>query len=69
MATLWAIYDNPASMRREYWRDGKIICSISFELIYDKSAQQMAYYWILGLIRLGEFEPNCWIGDESAIKR
>ncbi len=63
----YCIYDNPATMCREYWENKKLICSLSVHKIFTKEIISEPA-WVK------KFKKTPWIpgaieGDENAIQR
>ena len=52
----WCSYDNPATMAREWWENGKLLGHATACLIATK-----------GMERVKPFEPGEYVGDFSAI--
>lgn len=64
---LTCVYDNPATMCREAWQDGKLIAAISIDLLYKKGFNgHPSMFFGLNVGR--EFIPGRIIGDKEAIK-
>lgn len=53
---IWCRYDNPVTMRRETWEDGKMTGFVTAELISSKGYTAPA------------FAPNTYLGDIAAVR-
>lgn len=59
------VYDNPASMTREGWQDGKLLMSVSANVLETKGYRESGKIpWILNI---GEWKPGQISGDIEAI--
>lgn len=61
-----AIYDNPLTKRREYWRNGKVEFFITAVAIAHGKGDGPGTP--LALQARGPFQPGRLIGDEKAVK-
>ena len=61
-----ATYDNPATMRRECWDSGRIICSYSANVLV-REGQIPARHFFFGA-NIGPWETGQLVGDPEAIK-
>ena len=62
--TKTCVYDNPATMAREYYEDGNLICAYTADLLQTKEMQQIGATDVLGA---GEWKPGQKIGDTAAL--
>jgi hypothetical protein len=61
-----AVYDNPATMCREAWHDGRMLAHISATLMYTKGFNgypTLPFYLNVGR----DFVPGRILGDRSAL--
>lgn len=64
-------YDNPSTMRRECWQDGKLLCSYSYRLLGSQKgvAQPPPDRFFFGA-NVGPWEAGKFhVGDVSAMRR
>ena len=62
------VYDNPETMRREAWRDGKLVCFATADLLLSKGFKGDDKF---------DFRLNCgpwkkgafWVGGETAMRK
>ncbi len=59
-------YDNPSTMSRECWQDGKVLCSYKAELFFMKTFPVPAELFFFGA-NIGDWEAGQIIGDKEAI--
>lgn len=62
--TKTCVYDNPATMAREYYEDGKLLCAYTANLLLAKEMQQIGATDVLGA---GDWKPGQKIGDPAAL--
>ena len=62
--TKTCVYDNPATMSREYYEDGKLLCAYTATLLQSKEAQQIGAVNMLGA---GEWSTGQTKGDKAAL--
>ena len=61
------VYDNPKTMARECWRDGRLTCCYSYELLPPISRDPIpAEYYFFGA-NVGNWTPGQVVGDPSAV--
>lgn len=60
-------YDNPATMARECWRDGKLICHYSYELFFIEPFPVSPELFFFGA-NIGKWKTGQIVGDKTAIK-
>jgi len=56
-------YDNPATMHRECWQDGRLLCSYSHRVIGDVPAD----YYFFGA-NIGPWKTGQYVGDMQALQ-
>lgn len=61
-----AVYDNPASLRRESWENGKVIAFITATLLMEKGFN--GHPRMFFAFNCGPWTPGKIWGDEKAIK-
>lgn len=59
------IYDNPKTMARECWRNGKLIHAYQFELLLYKSPIPPNQFFFGA--NIGEWKPGRIVGDVKAV--
>ena len=59
-------YDNPATMQRECWQDGKLLCAYSAELYALKEWTVPAELYFFGA-NIGDWKTGQLVGDKDAI--
>jgi hypothetical protein len=59
-------YDNPATMAREFWQDGKLLCSYQAMLLMAKT-EIPARNFFFGA-NVGPWKPGQLFGERSAMK-
>jgi hypothetical protein len=59
-----ATYDNPATMQRECWQDGKLLCAYSYRVIGDVPAE----YYFFGA-NIGDWKTGQLVGDKLALSK
>lgn len=60
-------YDNPATMARECWRDGRLLYSYSFTLLYADPFPMLPDRFFFGA-NVGLWETGRLVGDRAALK-
>lgn len=60
------VYDNPATMQRECWQNGKLLCSYSFALFCLSIFPVHGRYFFFGA-NIGDWKPGQIIGDSGAV--
>ncbi len=60
-------YDNPATMRRECWQDGKLLCAYSSILYFLKEWPVPASKYFFGA-NIGPWKEGQFIGDMEAME-
>lgn len=60
-------YDNPATMRRECWQDGKLLCSYCAMLYALKKFPVPAELYFFGA-NIGDWKEGQLVGDKSAME-
>lgn len=63
--TCW--YDNPSTCRREFWVNGEVQTSISWELIGEGPTTN--FIWGLPVVLASKWEPGKIVGNEEAITK
>lgn len=58
-------YDNPATMHRECWQDGRLICSYSFNVFFLKDEHRMPRIFFGA--NIGPWKKGQLYGDRSAM--
>lgn len=58
-------YDNPATMTREAWQDGKILCSITARLLSDRDFKGGPHFPFM--LNSGIFASGKIIGNPKAL--
>jgi hypothetical protein len=56
-------YDNPATMRRECWIDGRLICSYAMEVFLREMGAAPIFFGA----NIGDWKTGQLIGDKDAI--
>ena len=59
------VHDNPATMSRECWQDGKLICALSAEMFFVREHISSPVVF-MGVNLLGEWEEGQYFGDLKA---
>ena len=59
-------YDNPATMARECWRDGELLCHYSAELFALQKWPVPASQFFFGA-NIGDWKTGQLVGDRAAI--
>lgn len=59
-------YDNPATMARECWQDGKLICHYKAELFFIEPFPVPARFLFFGA-NIGEWKTGQLVGDKEAM--
>ena len=62
-------YDNPATMCRECWQDGKLLCSYSSMLMMSKESWPPPPHKFFFGANIGDWKTGQMVGDRSAIGR
>jgi hypothetical protein len=62
-----AVYDNPDTYRREFWRGGKVVCSVADMVIFDRMFPEMCRMHQLQWADRGPFAPGTVWGSREAI--
>ena len=62
-------YDNPDTMQRECWSDGKLVCAYHFRLLMDMEKRECprfskVFFWGANI---GPWEMGQIVGDSEAI--
>lgn len=60
-------YDNPATMHRECWVDGKLKCSYSFKLFFQKEPIPGEYFFFGA--NVGDWKTGQLFGDIKAMEK
>lgn len=61
-------HDNPATMARECWQDGKLLCSYSWLLLIEAiKGQHIPYDKFFFGANIGPWKAGQIVGDPSAI--
>lgn len=55
----YAIFDNPHTMCREWYRDGECVASLTAEVIADAIHQGLAWSWMANRIVIPEARTAC----------
>ena len=58
-------YDNPATMARECWQDGKLICHYKASLLYLREPIPSEYFFFGA--NVGPWQEGQLVGDPDAI--
>lgn len=58
------VYDNPATMSREFYDDGKMVCTYTAELLCSEEMRAMGFTNIFGA---GDWNSGQLIGDIRAL--
>lgn len=64
-ADCWAIYDNPATCRREEWRDGLMVAFVTADLLCQREVK--SFIPITSWARQPSWQPGNVIGDQLAV--
>ena len=60
-------YDNPATMARECWQDGRLLCHYSFNILPPFAKEPIpAKHFFFGA-NIGPWKPGQMVGDADAI--
>ena len=59
-------YDNPDTMSRECWSDGKLLCAYSAELFFLKEWPLLPSEFFFGA-NIGDWKTGQLIGDDAAL--
>lgn len=62
------VYDNPATMQRECWQDGRLQASYSHELFSLPKWPVPANQTHMGVNHLGDWKTGQMTGDPAAMK-
>ena len=60
-------YDNPATMARECWQDGELLCSYIYQLFYMRDFPVPRGFFFFGA-NIGPWIPGQLVGDKSAME-
>lgn len=60
-------YDNPATMARECWQDGKLICHYEFQLLQPFAKDPIPEKLFFFGANIGAWKPGQMVGDTSAM--
>ena len=64
-------YDNPATMRRECWQDGKLIRAYSVQLLLralgPNESQPIPGKYLFFGANIGDWREGQFVGDEAAM--
>ena len=60
-------YDNPATMSRECWQDGRLICAYSFKILPPFAKYPIPGYLFFFGANVGPWEEERLIGDAEAM--
>jgi hypothetical protein len=60
-------FDNPATMRRECWQDGRLLCSYAFELYVLKEWPVPGRLYFFGA-NIGDWKTGQLVGDSAAME-
>lgn len=60
-------YDNPVSMARECWQDGKRICHYSFDLLPPFAKKPIPGRIFFFGANIGSWKPGQMVGDAKAM--
>lgn len=60
-------FDNPATMSRECWQDGRLICSYSMELLTSKQPIPGNQFFFGA--NIGPWDTGQYVGDLNAMRK
>lgn len=60
-------YDNPATMARECWQDGKVRSQYSFQLLPPYASEPIPGKYFFFGANIGPWKPGQMVGDAGAI--
>lgn len=60
-------YDNPATMARECWQDGSLLCHYQMNLFFLKNFTIPSEHFFFGA-NIGDWKTGQIVGDKSAIQ-
>jgi hypothetical protein len=63
------VYDNPATMQRECWQNGKIICSYTASLLPPFAKTKIPAHLLFFGANIGEWITGQLIGNKDAVDR
>lgn len=61
-------FDNPATMARECWQDGRLVCHYSFKILPPVAKAPMPGHLFFFGANVGDWQAGQIVGDLSAIK-
>ena len=67
VAEVICTYDNPATMARECWQDGRLFYSYSCQLFPPYAKSRIPGALLFFGANIGEWEPGRMVGDAEAI--
>lgn len=60
-------YDNPATLSRECWKDGRLVCRYTRELLIDLSTRTIPGFSMFFGANVGPWKSGQMIGDPGAL--
>ena len=60
-------YDSPATMQRECWSDGRLLCAYSFRILEPLAKGLIPSQMYFFGANIGPWKEGQWVGDKTAI--